>query len=236
MKRLALLNALLWSTGSVLALDCDTLKSQVAARVKGDSPGVIQVVPAAEVTETKVIGSCGGGTMRLVLRKGAPPGFHHAMVSLGPPTKVPQVQWPVTRGDPPCDGNVTPDDVLSVAGVAFQVIPGAGSVIEHLNKTGWGVQRHQDYAECRLVCATVPIGVALQDEMIAVLWNPHGPDIKGDRVLKRTEGTWEGQGNEAYFRVDKGYSATTVGQNQLVCKTARNWASYSRLFQLQITY
>ena len=54
------------------ATPCDTVKEQVDAKIKGH--GVknysLDVVPAAEVKDQKVVGSCEGGAKKIVYKRG----------------------------------------------------------------------------------------------------------------------------------------------------------------------
>ena len=64
--------ALLSLTASAAwATPCDTVKEQVDARIKGH--GVksysLDVVPAAEVKDQKVVGSCEGGARKIVYKR-----------------------------------------------------------------------------------------------------------------------------------------------------------------------
>lgn len=238
-------------------LDCGVLKERIAKEMPPDRAAGLSIIPVASAGAAHVVGSCAGGTMRVILaprgqtpvstavagRPRAPsagttaPGIHQ---SIGPMTCVPPVQWPVTKGDPGCDGAVSADAILSAA--AGIPLPGFGPVLNYLDSHGWGVQRHQDYAECRLVCTTIPVGVAFTDADLTILFSLTGvPPLGG--MAKADEGR-VGPGAQGFWKIEQGYSvaARIVDGNQVVCKTAKNWtgggmnSGTSRLFQLVANY
>lgn len=241
--KLTVLAAAMCACGSAIALDCATLKREIEPKMNAVHSAALQVVKKEDVGNARILGTCAGGSMRIILPhrsalakapNGPPPGFHAMAEAIGPETMVPPTKWAVSSPTPGCDGIVSADDVLSAAGTLFRVVPGGKEVLDYMNRTGWGVSRHQNFAECRAICAVVPKNVLISDEIIAVFWNPQGPHVIG-ALGKEAEGRW-GPG-PGYFRVDQGYSARTVGENQLVCKLARNWShTHSRLFQLRIKY
>ena len=51
--------------------DCEELKAEIAAKL--DAKGVVnytlEIVPAEDVTELKVVGNCGGGTKKIIYKK-----------------------------------------------------------------------------------------------------------------------------------------------------------------------
>lgn len=51
---------------------CEELKAEIAAKLdaKGVKAYTLDVVPAAHAQDAKVVGSCEGGTMRIIYTKG----------------------------------------------------------------------------------------------------------------------------------------------------------------------
>lgn len=245
--------AAFFSCASILAqgapLDCTNLQARIVAQENAAHAPHVHVVANAAVGQSKVLGSCGGGTMKVVLAENTSvalgfratskvaassgalvPGSHEV---LGPETCVTLTQWAVSVGQPACEGSVSKDDVLSAFSKAD--IPVIGSIPEWFDNQGWGVQRHQDFAECALVCAAVPARVAITDENTHILFDLNGQHATGG-MAKIDEGRW-GPGEQGYWRVDPGIMKKTVGDQQFVCKQARNWsATHSRLFRLVVDY
>jgi hypothetical protein len=59
------------AAGSAFATPCDTVKSQIEAKIKGHGVKAytLDVVAAAEVKDLKVVGSCEGGKKKLVYKR-----------------------------------------------------------------------------------------------------------------------------------------------------------------------
>lgn len=68
MKRIALFVAILAFGPQALAKDCEELKSEIAAKIEanGVKEYSLEIVPNDQVGDRKVVGSCGGGTMKIV--------------------------------------------------------------------------------------------------------------------------------------------------------------------------
>lgn len=69
MKTVSALFVLLMLSGTAMAAkDCEELKSEIAAKL--DAKGVqhyqLEIVEPADVAERQEVGSCGGGTQRIV--------------------------------------------------------------------------------------------------------------------------------------------------------------------------
>ncbi|CAE6724973.1 hypothetical protein [Paraburkholderia nemoris] len=152
--------------------------------------------------------------------------------SIGPPVMVPPVQYAVNNPTPNCEGSVTPDDVLTQMSKA----PVVGSIADWANQNGYGAQKHQDYAECRPVCASIPKGIAVSEDNIYIYWNEAGPtiDLNGTPYSRAAYGRFDA--GPGYHEIDPGFGVRTIGDKQVVCKIARNWATHSRLFQMKIVY
>lgn len=74
MTRFAALLILSLATASAHAVkDCGELKAEIAEKIKANKVTSfgLEVVPAAEVGERKVVGSCEGGTKKIVYLRGA---------------------------------------------------------------------------------------------------------------------------------------------------------------------
>jgi len=72
MKRIVFIaSALMVSSHAFAAKPCDELKSEIAAKIeaKGVKNYTLEVVPANQVGDRKVVGSCGGGTKKIVYTK-----------------------------------------------------------------------------------------------------------------------------------------------------------------------
>ena len=69
MIRVAILGvATLFASQAVAAKDCEELKKEIAAKIEanGVTDYTLEIVPNDQVGERKVVGSCGGGTMKIV--------------------------------------------------------------------------------------------------------------------------------------------------------------------------
>lgn len=74
MKTVSALFVLLMLSGTAMAAkDCEELKSEIAAKL--DAKGVqnyqLEIVDPADVADRQVVGSCGGGTQRIVYTREA---------------------------------------------------------------------------------------------------------------------------------------------------------------------
>jgi hypothetical protein len=241
---------------SAQALDCEVLRQRVAAVENPAHAAALKIVRKEDVGDAQVKGHCAGDTKRLILPRSSAvaakvpinvvahgaavqsgtrtPGIHE---NIGPKVCVNGTSTSVTAEFPGCTGSVTDDAVLSAISKASGLVgaEALSAIANALNRAGWGASRSQDFAECRLVCTTIPTGVAFTDTDITMWFGLHGPKIEGP-MGKKDEGRW-GPGWEGFWRVDPGYHVLgTVGDNQIVCKQGRNWASWSRLFQLHIKY
>ncbi len=221
-------------------VSCESLREQIASRTAPSRAALLTILPTSAVSagdSAAVVGSCEGGTKRILLPKAAggasstvatrktpvdqsrpPPGFTDAgphapglHQSTGPVTCAQLVGWPVTVPTPNCDGTVGPDEVLSSISKISGKVPGLGQVLDYLNSQGWGAKRHQDFARCTYVCTTIPDGVAFNDSNLQVRFSLSGVKPLGD-MGKRDEGRW-GPGAEGYWRIDPGYyvAATRLG-------------------------
>lgn len=73
MKRLVVLAALALATGSALAKkDCNELKSEIDAKIRanGVQTYTLEIVPMDQETVGKVVGTCDGGTKKIVYKRG----------------------------------------------------------------------------------------------------------------------------------------------------------------------
>jgi len=54
------------------AKSCDELKAEIEAKIKGHGVAAytLDIVPSADVKDQKVVGSCEGGTKKIVYKKG----------------------------------------------------------------------------------------------------------------------------------------------------------------------
>jgi hypothetical protein len=73
MKHIALLIAALTFAPQVLAKPCEELKTEIAAKLdaKGVKNYTLEVVPADQAGDKKVVGSCEGGKKKIVYAKKA---------------------------------------------------------------------------------------------------------------------------------------------------------------------
>ncbi|KPK05925.1 MAG: hypothetical protein AMJ64_10515 [Betaproteobacteria bacterium SG8_39] len=72
MIRVAILGvATLFASQAVAAKDCEELKKEIAAKIEanGVTDYTLEIVPNEQVGERKVVGSCGGGTMKIVYER-----------------------------------------------------------------------------------------------------------------------------------------------------------------------
>ncbi len=74
MKRLALVVALSLAALPAVAQTkpCEELKSEIEAKLKekGVTNYTLEIVPAAEVKDAQVVGSCEGGTKKITYKRG----------------------------------------------------------------------------------------------------------------------------------------------------------------------
>lgn len=73
MKRMAVLVALaLAATHALARKDCDELKSEIDAKIKanGVQAYTLEIVPQDQATDGKVVGTCDGGTKKIVYKRG----------------------------------------------------------------------------------------------------------------------------------------------------------------------
>jgi hypothetical protein len=69
MKRIALFfAATLFASPLMAAKDCEELKQEIAAKIEanGVTNYTLEIVPNDQVGGREVVGSCGGGTMKIV--------------------------------------------------------------------------------------------------------------------------------------------------------------------------
>lgn len=69
MKRIALfIAAALFASPLMAAKDCEELKQEIAAKIEanGVKNYTLEIVPNDQVGDRQVVGSCGGGTMKIV--------------------------------------------------------------------------------------------------------------------------------------------------------------------------
>ena len=71
MKSLCIVLGLLLATPVLAAKSCEELKAEIDAKIKanGVPKYTLDIVPNAEVKDGKVIGSCDGGTHKIVYTK-----------------------------------------------------------------------------------------------------------------------------------------------------------------------
>ena len=72
MKRIALLIAAnIFASHAMAARDCEELKQEIAAKIEanGVKEYTLEVVPNDQVGGRQVVGSCGGGTMKIVYER-----------------------------------------------------------------------------------------------------------------------------------------------------------------------
>ena len=73
MKKLIVAAALLMITTPAFAMKaCDELKSEIDAKLKakGVKSYSLEIVPNAQVKDQKVVGTCDGGTKKIVYKRG----------------------------------------------------------------------------------------------------------------------------------------------------------------------
>ena len=68
MKQVVLLVAAIVVSVPAMAKSCEELKSEIAAKMdaKGVSAYTLDIVPSEQVGDKKVVGSCDGGTKKIV--------------------------------------------------------------------------------------------------------------------------------------------------------------------------
>jgi hypothetical protein len=73
MRAIVLLAALMLAASPALARkDCEELKAEIDAKIKANGVPVytLEIVPNEEVKEGQVVGSCDGGTKKIVYKRG----------------------------------------------------------------------------------------------------------------------------------------------------------------------
>jgi len=73
MKAVVLLAALMLAASPALARkDCEELKAEIEAKIKANGVPVftLEIVPNDEVKDGEVVGSCDGGTKKIVYKRG----------------------------------------------------------------------------------------------------------------------------------------------------------------------
>jgi hypothetical protein len=73
MRAIVLLAALMLAASPALARkDCEELKSEIDAKIKANGVPVytLEIVPNDEVKDGQVVGSCDGGTKKIVFKRG----------------------------------------------------------------------------------------------------------------------------------------------------------------------
>jgi hypothetical protein len=73
MRAIVLLAALMLAASPALARkDCEELKSEIEAKIKANGVPVftLEIVPTDEVKDGEVVGSCDGGTKKIVYKRG----------------------------------------------------------------------------------------------------------------------------------------------------------------------
>jgi len=73
MRAIVLLAALMLAASPALARkDCEKLKSEIDAKIKANGVPVytLEIVPNDEVKDGEVVGSCDGGTKKIVFKRG----------------------------------------------------------------------------------------------------------------------------------------------------------------------
>jgi len=70
-SQFALAALLCLSTSTAWATHCDTVKGQIDAKIKGHGVKTytLDAVPAAEVKDQKVVGTCEGGKKKIVYKR-----------------------------------------------------------------------------------------------------------------------------------------------------------------------
>ena len=72
MKRLALIVAAnIFASHAMAAKDCEELKREIAAKIEanGVTDYTLEIVPMEQEDSRKVVGTCGGGTMKIVYER-----------------------------------------------------------------------------------------------------------------------------------------------------------------------
>jgi len=64
-------SCLLYSTAAIASKPCEELKTEIAAKLdgKGVKDYTLEVVPSDQPTDKKAVGSCDGGTKKIVYTK-----------------------------------------------------------------------------------------------------------------------------------------------------------------------
>ena len=73
MRAIVLLAALMLAASPALARkDCEELKSEIESKIKANGVPVftLEIVPNDEVKDGEVVGSCDGGTKKIVYKRG----------------------------------------------------------------------------------------------------------------------------------------------------------------------
>jgi len=73
MRAIAMFAALMLAASPALAAkDCEELKSEIDAKIKANGVPVytLEIVPADEVKDGQVVGTCDGGTKKIVYKRG----------------------------------------------------------------------------------------------------------------------------------------------------------------------
>ena len=73
MRAIVLLAALMLAASPALARkDCEELKAEIEAKIKANGVAVftLEIVPNDEVKDGQVVGSCDGGTKKIVYKRG----------------------------------------------------------------------------------------------------------------------------------------------------------------------
>jgi hypothetical protein len=73
MKRLVVLAALMFAAAPALARkDCNELKAEIDAKIKanGVQTYTLEIVPKDQEADGKVVGTCDGGTKKIVYKRG----------------------------------------------------------------------------------------------------------------------------------------------------------------------
>jgi hypothetical protein len=73
MRAIVLLAALMLAASPALARkDCEELKSEIEAKIKANGVPVftLEIVPTDDVKDGEVVGSCDGGTKKIVYKRG----------------------------------------------------------------------------------------------------------------------------------------------------------------------
>lgn len=73
MRAIVLLAALMLAASPALARkDCEELKAEIEAKIKANGVPVftLEIVPTDDVKDGEVVGSCDGGTKKIVYKRG----------------------------------------------------------------------------------------------------------------------------------------------------------------------